>query len=559
MLGTRTKQVFTYGRRGHRIVNASDEREQKKPSRTAKPPPATENMTYSDSSGESESEPPAPKRLRSTVPTQPVNHRIPKKKTIPAAAVSPKAIKFTTNTSARRPLGTQSNNIPSSPSVKSIRKRMKPQVVLPKRIPLKPASPVVKVDIIVLDDAGHTISQEKRISRPEVLVNSPEIPPRRKSKSMVGAEKLASKPRASQFALSKTNSKPVPVTKKSIRAEPILVSDSDEEAPLPSLSLASRRHNPPIVLSSDSEDESPTHNLSVESISPPKPPKRAPARKVILSSPESDLSSPGASSSTSRLPSLHFPQPHRAPPLKRSRPIPRPASPAPIQPINRERDPTPKHAFKSFSIPASPPSPSPSVSDSDWDLSLDLEELALSPGTRKQIAASYKSLESNVPAYLQPLLAECSQKTPHEFSSFIKMFPRDPIVSISHDGVALPAFQKIGEASYSEVFGIGDVVLKIIPLRDESKRPRDHNDDRDEPAPSDAKDVLKEIVVTRAMGEICDGFVKLLRAYVVRGRYPSLLLDLWDQYDELKGSESVRPGKYKHAHQCYECMILIIR
>ena len=124
------------------------------------------------------------------------------------------------------------------------------------------------------------------------------------------------------------------------------------------------------------------------------------------------------------------------------------------------------------------------------------------------------------------------------------MFPRDPIVQSSHDGVSLPTFQKIGEASYSEVFGIGDVVLKIIPLRDETKRPVDFHDDMDSPAPSDAKDVLKEVVVTKAMGEICDGFVRLLRAYVVRGRYPSLLLDLWDQYDNLKGSESIRPGKY---------------
>lgn len=64
------------------------------------------------------------------------------------------------------------------------------------------------------------------------------------------------------------------------------------------------------------------------------------------------------------------------------------------------------------------------------------------------------------------------------------------------------------------------------------------------PAPSDAKDVLKEVIVTREMGEICDGFVKLLKTYVVRGRYPSLLLDLWDEYNEKKGSESIRPDSF---------------
>jgi hypothetical protein len=117
-------------------------------------------------------------------------------------------------------------------------------------------------------------------------------------------------------------------------------------------------------------------------------------------------------------------------------------------------------------------------------------------------------------------------------------------------------FRKIGEASYSEVFGIGDVVLKVIPLRDENpdagtnkkklkmntKYNEHGNDEEDGPAPSDAKDVLKEIVVTRAMGELCNGFVNLLRTYVVRGRYPELLLELWDEFYERRGSESVRPG-----------------
>ena len=54
--------------------------------------------------------------------------------------------------------------------------------------------------------------------------------------------------------------------------------------------------------------------------------------------------------------------------------------------------------------------------------------------------------------------------------------------------------------------------------------------------------MLNEIIVTRAMGATCPGFVELLRAYVVRGKYPSLLLDLWDEYDERKGSEGIRPG-----------------
>ncbi|KAK7676876.1 hypothetical protein QCA50_020132 [Cerrena zonata] len=560
MLGTRTKQVFTYGRRGHRIVNASDERGQGKPSRTTKLP-AVENMTHSDSSSDSDYTPSTTKHLNPTMTAQPVKHKAPKKKTIPASAISPKAAKLTSNTiTTRRPLSAQSNNVPHSPAVKSIRKRMKPQVVVNKYVPLKPASPVVKVDIIVLDDTGHTISQERRISRPDVLVNSPEMPPARKSKSTAVAKKPASKPRVTKVVPAKVNKKPAPVpaAKKSFRTEPILISDSDEDEPTPSIVPVGRKLSRPVVLSSGSEiseDDLPVQDASMESISPPKPPKRTVARKVILSSPESDLSSPGASSSNRRLPAPDFPQRNNAPPFKHPQPIPRPAFPVPTRPTYHARDFTPNQAFKSFSLHQTPPSPTPSLSDSDLDLSLDLEELALSPSTRKQIAASFKALETNVPAYLQPLLAECSQKTPHEFSAFIKMFPRDPIVRLSHEGFTLPAFQKIGEASYSEVFGIGDVVLKIVPLRDELKRPSDHVEDLDSPAPSDAKDVLKEIVVTRAMGEICEGFVKLLRAYVVRGRYPSLLLDLWDQYDKVKGSESVRPDSFT-ASQTYAIIVL---
>jgi serine/threonine-protein kinase haspin len=146
------------------------------------------------------------------------------------------------------------------------------------------------------------------------------------------------------------------------------------------------------------------------------------------------------------------------------------------------------------------------------------------------------------------------------------MFPFDPIVWESRSvGRERSKFRKIGEASYSEVFGIGDVVLKVIPLRDEGTvnvkgrtptqtaigKPKPKYGERNEiqvlveegPPPSDAKDVLKEVIVTRAMGDMCEGFVKLLRTYVVRGRYPEVLLDLWDEYYEKKGSESIRPGK----------------
>ena len=118
------------------------------------------------------------------------------------------------------------------------------------------------------------------------------------------------------------------------------------------------------------------------------------------------------------------------------------------------------------------------------------------------------------------------------------MFPLDPIVH--SDPKCDIRFRKIGEASYSEVFGIGDVVLKIIPVHMEHAHAFEI--EKESPPPSEAKDILKEMIVTREMGQKCRGFVKLLKGYVVRGRYPSLLLDLWDEYAQKKGSESIRPG-----------------
>jgi len=64
-------------------------------------------------------------------------------------------------------------------------------------------------------------------------------------------------------------------------------------------------------------------------------------------------------------------------------------------------------------------------------------------------------------------------------------------------------------------------VLKVIPIHDEQSQSEGALESED-PAPSKARDVLKEMIVTSAMGGICNGFVKLLRTYVVRGKYPSL-------------------------------------
>ena len=235
--------------------------------------------------------------------------------------------------------------------------------------------------------------------------------------------------------------------------------------------------------------------------------------------------------------------PEPLPPLANSyQPVPSPPlRPRRLTPIRGSHT---RHLFE----PPSPPSPA----CTDFDLSLEFEELTLASSSHNNTTCH---AEPEYPSYLRPLLEECHQENcgPIEFSSFIDTFPFDLVVQ-REDGEPVSAtFRKIGEASYSEVFGIGDVVLKVIPLRDESaddpstgKLTMNANSGEleDGPAPSDAKDVRKEIIVTRAMGEVCDGFVKLLKTYIVKGKYPEVLLRLWDEYHRTKGSESVRPGMH---------------
>ncbi|KAF8698888.1 hypothetical protein AX14_001082 [Amanita brunnescens Koide BX004] len=245
---------------------------------------------------------------------------------------------------------------------------------------------------------------------------------------------------------------------------------------------------------------------------------------------------------------------------------PRPSS---LHPVSRdEATDTQAHRSTAYS-PSEPTTPIRGLRNStsaiapplptalDFDSSIELSDVEFE-SSPFQSASPYIS----VPDYLKPLLKECCQEDcrVHEFSSFIKSFPFDKIVRstwINDDGGEY-SFKKIGEASYSEVFGIGGVVLKIIPLRKESRvndGKERQNNNIEEPATSKAKDVRKEIIVTRAMGEVCDGFVKLLKAYVVRGRYPELLLRLWDEYNEAKGSESVRPCSFT-ASQVYAIIVL---
>ncbi|OBZ76602.1 Serine/threonine-protein kinase haspin [Grifola frondosa] len=397
----------------------------------------------------------------------------------------------------RKPLASFPPNVPASPIV-PLRKKRKP--MLGKGTPLKPLSPVVDVDIIILDAQGRRISQERRVSRPDVQVNPTPSKLRKNGKreNVLGAKRNTT-----------------------------VLSDSEDEFLVPRRARQPiNRAQPIVILSDDSENEEPNKKIILPALqlSPETPstsilPLRSRLRiarkrpNIILSPTPTPSPSPSPSP-----PVLH------APVKRSSRQHSTAHSTAPIPPafISRIQQSVESHLPRSsfedstnkrskprqltpirsrpgrtiFPAPPSPPSP---TTPTDFDLSLDLSNLALSPSALAEVEALHVD-EPLPPAYLQPLLTESVQK------------------------------QSQIEA---------DVVLKVIPLRDEECGVVDV--DVDAPAPSDAKDVLKEIIVTRALGDMCAGFVTLLRTYIVRGKYPSLLLDLWDEYNEKKGSEAVRP------------------
>lgn len=534
MLGIRTKQINTYGKRGRRVVDVSSATSAAPVSSEilsvfdGAPPPLPQFKSLSSTKREnlvpSRTKPSLvsvkpvglqKKKRLSSVLSPPKKKRVAHLVNIEAVPAKPPAKrKPTSHTEAddvespidipisppRKPLTSYTLNLSGSPTNP------------PKRIPLKnapttkskkPFAPFVDVDIIVLDDDGKTISKERRVSRSNVDTK-PSSPQRRKA------------------------------TKSIVKARSKIV-DSDSEAEILTHRPKRTASRKPIIISDDSASESDIETSTTVKLAKPVVAKTNPARpksQVEVVIPPAPYKIPRSIQTTTPPRSTRVARPSS--PVAEASQYPSlsspPLKPRQLTPIRGNR--------RALFAPPSPPSP---TTPSDFDLSLDFGDLSLSDALQTQ--GTYQS-DFQVPEYLLPLLEECGQEHsgPHNFSTFIESFPCDPILRSARvqEDTDLK-FKKIGEASYSEVFGIGDVVLKVIPLRDESKTDI-CIDEEEGPAPSDAKDVRKEIIVTRAMGEVYGGFVKLLKTYVVRGRYPEVLLQLWDEYNERKGSESVRPG-----------------
>ncbi|KAJ7068563.1 other/Haspin protein kinase [Mycena amicta] len=461
MLGSRTKQITTYGKRRQRIVN-DDERIPKAPPSIFDdlPPmprgPVASRMKRRENPVKPKS--PSPKLLH-----------VAKKRLSPQRKALPQVRRLDPEvdalTPSRRPLGVKPLNTPAS---KRVSGKGSP--------PLK--SFASKIEILVLDDQGTTISKEQRVSRRVVEVFDEE------------------------------DIIPQPKPPRRLRQVALRRIDSDES-------------------DSDSDEDTPPADISLqqEVVITPQPP--LPPSPILISVP--------LPTTTPLTPPRHNLPYHRIP-----SPIPRPRQLTPIGGRGR-----------TLRAPPSPPSPLTSE-DGDFDISLsELTDLSAALSVQSQ---GRSTAPPDAPEYLQPLLSECRQTALHEFSAFIKSFPFDPLVSGHRE--AARGFKKIGEASYSEVYGIGEVVLKVIPLRDDTQRRlRPTAEDTETPYATDVKDVLKEIIVTEAMGELRGGFVRLLRTYIVRGRYPQQLLELWDEYNTRVGSEGIRPDTFT-VSQAYAIIVL---
>ncbi|KAL5636420.1 hypothetical protein ACGC1H_000402 [Rhizoctonia solani] len=244
-------------------------------------------------------------------------------------------------------------------------------------------------------------------------------------------------------------------------------------------------------------------------------------------------------------------------PKKPSKSTTRRENPPPIQELDANKPPKSRGQPKPMKQPSSqsksPEKPAPASTP------LPLSSPATKPSSSK-IPTKPKAKprprpQPTFPPYspeLSNLLKECSQSEPIDLGVFVATFSTDD-VHFEFPSTSGPRrrWQKIGEASYSEVFRLGGVVVKIVPLK------VDHGgwSGVDGPCVSEMADVQKEIAITRAMGDIQEGFIKLAKAYVAFGSYPQELLDLWDAFDREFKSESIRPDSFL-ASQLFVLLVL---
>ncbi|XP_033151821.1 putative serine/threonine-protein kinase haspin homolog isoform X1 [Drosophila mauritiana] len=138
----------------------------------------------------------------------------------------------------------------------------------------------------------------------------------------------------------------------------------------------------------------------------------------------------------------------------------------------------------------------------------------------------------------EDVLKYCHQCTPLPFNA-------------TYEQYKLLNSKKIGEGAYGEVFRcsanqkilkehISDIVLKIIPLEGSTVI----NGEKQKTF----SQILPEIIITNKMCSLrtsktnsTNGFVSIRKVSLVKGRYPPHFINLWEKYDNEKGSENDHP------------------
>ena len=143
------------------------------------------------------------------------------------------------------------------------------------------------------------------------------------------------------------------------------------------------------------------------------------------------------------------------------------------------------------------------LADSESQKSTSKGTRASTPAIKDAVASKKKS--STVPADIKALLKVC---TAHKVQDFTSLLSSPLLLDLVPSRSDTPEFKKIGEASYSEVFGISRgarrVVLKVIPLLSDASIAK-AEEGEDVPDCSEAVDVRREVEITSTMSDLEGG------------------------------------------------------
>ena len=117
-----------------------------------------------------------------------------------------------------------------------------------------------------------------------------------------------------------------------------------------------------------------------------------------------------------------------------------------------------------------------------------------------------------------------------------------------YDDKILSKSTKLGEGAFGEVFAMGTAdrekpVLKVVPIGGTVEINGD--------VQTTLEEISSEVLISSILsnlrtgqGNVCEGFVELRRCFVFEGKYPEKLLELWDNFSSVKGTENDRPDVF---------------